>query len=70
MAFRLQPENFMLCTLKLNMHGKHKIMGKHLSLGKVRIGHSNRDEAGKCHWKAAFSSEGIGWTVWHPIYGA
>ncbi|XP_066925703.1 synaptotagmin-5-like [Clytia hemisphaerica] len=70
MTFELEQENYLLCTLKLHVHGKHKIMGKHLSLGKVRIGDSNRDEGGKVHWKTVISSEGIGWTMWHPIYNA
>lgn len=70
MAFELEQENFLLCTLKLNIHGRHKIMGKHLSLGKIRIGDSNRDEGGKVHWRTVLNSEGIGWTMWHPIYNA
>ena len=70
MTFELDQENYLLCTLKLHIHGKHKIMGKHLSLGKIRIGDSNRDEGGKAHWKTALNSEGIGWTMWHPIYNA
>lgn len=70
MTFDLEPENYMLCTLKLHIHGKHKIMGKHLSLGKMRIGDSNNDDGGKVHWKTVLNSEGIGWTMWHPIYNA
>jgi len=70
MAFRLHPDQFLTSTLKLNLHGKHKIMGKHLTLGKIRIGDGSRDEAGRVHWKTVFNSEGVGWTVWHPIYSS
>merc|ERR1719494_1185114 len=61
MSFKLQTENFMLCTLKLNIHGRHKIMRKHLSIGKIRIGDSSRDQGGKVHWKTVISSADISW---------
>lgn len=70
MSFHLEPENYMLCTLKMNVHGKHKIMRKHISLGKIRIGEGNRDDGGKVHWRTVINSEGIGWTMWHSIYSS
>ncbi|XP_047146034.1 synaptotagmin-2 isoform X2 [Hydra vulgaris] len=70
MSFKLSLEHFSQCTLKLNLHGKHKILGKHIYLGKVRIGENNKNETGKVHWWTLTKSDAIGWNMWHPIYSS
>ncbi|XP_065674503.1 synaptotagmin-2 isoform X2 [Hydra vulgaris] len=70
MSFKLSLEHFSQCTLKLNLHGKHKILGKHINLGKVRIGENNKNETGKVHWWTLTKSDAIGWNMWHPIYSS
>eukprot|EP00112_Aurelia_sp_Birch-Aquarium-sp1_P006043 Seg1675.6 transcript_id=Seg1675.6/GoldUCD/mRNA.D3Y31 product=Synaptotagmin-1 protein_id=Seg1675.6/GoldUCD/D3Y31 len=68
--FKVPKENFMDCDVTCVVSGRHKILGKKLNLGKVTLGNSSKDETGAVHWKTIYSSPGIAWTVWHPIYSS
>ena len=68
--YKIPKEQFKESTLKINVMGKHKILGRTLSLGKVLIGDSSRDETGVVHWRTVCTSPGLAWTVWHPVYAS
>jgi len=69
LTFTLSEQQSEDCTVKMNIHGKTKMMGKKVCLGKIRIGANSSDDCGKVHWKNVMSAKDIAWVMWHPIYG-